>query len=84
LAYVFEIAESVPGERLVVRMTEGPFPMEKFYTWESAGEGETRMTLRNHGAPDGFSRIVAPFMSAAMRRANRKDLARLKELLETR
>jgi hypothetical protein len=42
------------------------------------------MTLRNRGAPSGFARLAAPFMKAAMRRANRKDLARLKALLERR
>ncbi len=40
------------------------------------------MTLRNRGEPAGFSRMVAPLMAAAMRRANRRDLARLKALLE--
>jgi hypothetical protein len=30
----------------------------------------------------GFARLAAPFMAAAMRRANRKDLALLKSLLE--
>jgi hypothetical protein len=34
------------------------------------------------GAAAGFSKIVGPLMAAAMRRANRKDLARLKEILE--
>jgi hypothetical protein len=46
------------------------------------GAGATRVRLRNRGEPNGFSRIVAPVMSSAVRRANRKDLARLKQLLE--
>jgi hypothetical protein len=41
------------------------------------------MTLRNRGEPSGFSRVAAPVMARAMRRANSKDLARLKELLES-
>ena len=42
------------------------------------------MTLRNRGKPAGFSKLFAPFMAFAMRRANNKDLARLKLLLEER
>lgn len=82
LAYTYEVIELVPEERLVMRTAEGPFPMETTYTFESAGEGSTRMTLRNRGEPSGFSRIAAPLMASAMRRANRNDLARLKRLLE--
>jgi uncharacterized membrane protein len=84
LAYTYEILELVPSSRLVMRTAEGPFPMETTYTWEPAGAGNTRMTLRNRGEPSGFSKIAAPLMAAAMRRANVKDLARLKSVLEAR
>jgi uncharacterized protein YndB with AHSA1/START domain len=84
MAYTYEIVEFVAGERLVMRTTDGPFPMETTYIWQSDANGGTRMTLRNRGTPTGFSAWVAPFMAMAMRRANRKDLVLLKRLLEHR
>ena len=82
LAYTYEVLQMVPGERLVMSTQEGPFPMETTYTWEDTPSGGTRMTLRNRGVPSGFPKLVAPAMPLAMRRANNKDLARLKELIE--
>jgi uncharacterized protein YndB with AHSA1/START domain len=82
LEYTYEIKELVPGERLVMSTSEGPFPMETTYTWDDSAAGGTRMTLRNRGEPSGFSKVAAPVMASAMRRANRKDLARLKSTLE--
>ena len=82
LAYTYEIVDFLAGARLVMRTAEGPFPMETSYTWEDAGTA-TRMRLRNRGEPRGFSAVLAPLMAGAMRRANTKDLARLKQLLET-
>jgi hypothetical protein len=58
--------------------------METTYTWSPAGDGSTRMALRNRGEPSGFSKVAAPVMATAMRRANRKDLAKLKAILEGR
>ena len=84
LAYTYELVELVPDERLVMRTVQGPFPMETTYTWQSVGTASTRMTLRNRGEPSGFSKLTAPFMAAAMRRANRKDLATLRRILESR
>jgi uncharacterized membrane protein len=82
LEYTYEIVELEPDERLVMRTAQGPFPMETTYTWTSVGPAATHMTLANRGQPAGFSRVVAPFMEPAMRRATRKDLARLKAILE--
>jgi uncharacterized protein YndB with AHSA1/START domain len=82
LAYTYEIAELVPGELLVMRTAQGPFPMETTYRFEDAPGGGTRMTLRNRGEPSGFAKVGAPVMAAAMRRANRKDLQALKRVLE--
>jgi uncharacterized membrane protein len=82
LAYTYEVTEHQPNQRLVMATAQGPFPMETTYTWEPAGGGATRMTLRNRGLPRGFSRLLAPFITAAVRRATRKDLARLKTVLE--
>jgi len=65
-----------------MRTADGPFPMETTYTWEALDEGATRMTLRNRGRPAGFSTVVGPFLAAAMRRANQKDLAALRARLE--
>lgn len=82
LAYTYEVIELVPGERLVMRAAGGPFPMETTYTWEPAGEGATRMALRNRGGPTGAARLLTPLVARAVRRATRGDLERLTALLE--
>jgi hypothetical protein len=83
LVYTYEVKAMVPGERFTMGTVDGPFPMETTYTWEDTAGGGTRMTLRNMGGPSGFSKIASPMMATAMRRANRKDLDRLKAILET-
>jgi hypothetical protein len=82
LAYTYEVVELAPGERFVMRTAQGPFPMETTYAWQDAGAAATRMTLRNRGEPAGFAKLTAGMIAAAIRRANRKDLERLKQLLE--
>jgi len=81
LAYTYEVREHELGRRFVMSTAQGPFPMETTYEWEQTGAG-TRMTLRNSGEPSGFSKLSAPLMARAMRRANMADLRRLKEILE--
>ena len=82
LEYTYEIRELLPAELLVMGTADGPFPMETTYTWTDTSTGGTSMTLRNRGEPAGFSKVAAPVLATAMRRANRKDLERLKQILE--
>jgi uncharacterized membrane protein len=83
LTYTYEVVELVPDRRFVMRTAEGPFPMETTYEWQDVAPDSTRMILRNRGEPSGFSGIAAPMMSLAMKRANTKDLKRLKAILES-
>jgi uncharacterized membrane protein len=82
LEYTYEIRELDAGEKLVMRTAQGPFPMETTYTWRDSSSGGTHMTLRNRGRPAGFSKLASPLMGPAVRRANRKDLANLRRILE--
>jgi hypothetical protein len=84
LDYTYEVLELVPGERFVMSTAEGPFPMETTYAFADAPAGGTRMTLRSRGEPAGFAKVGTPIMERAMRRANSKDLQRLKARLERR
>jgi uncharacterized protein YndB with AHSA1/START domain len=84
LSYTYEIVEFRPREKLVMRTAQGPSPMQTTYTWTEVDGATTRMTLRNNGEPAGFSRLAAPFIGMMMRKANRKDLVRIKSILEVR
>jgi uncharacterized protein YndB with AHSA1/START domain len=76
LEYTYEISEYVPGERLVMRTASGPFAMETTYRFSDTPNGGTKMELRN--------RAHSPEMASGIERENRKDLARLKSILEER
>jgi hypothetical protein len=84
LEYTYEVVDFVPGERLVMRTVQGPFPMETTYTWQALADGTTRMSIRNRGEPTGFSKVAARLMTATIRRANQKDLENLRSILEQR
>jgi hypothetical protein len=81
LSYIYEVTE-LSENKMVMRTTDGPFPMETTYLWEKLGENSTRMTLRNRGNPSGFSKLFSPFMALMMKNANRKDLNNIKQILE--
>lgn len=83
LSYTYRADEFVPAERLRMSTVDGPFPMETTYTWTPAGTNETRMTLRNRGGATGIMGLLGPLEAIAVRRATKKDLRRLRAILES-
>ena len=81
LAYTYRIVE-MTHNRLVMRTAQGPFPMETVYQLQATGPDSTRFCLINRVEPKGFVGVLAPVMVAAMKAANRKDVAALKRVLE--
>ncbi len=82
LSYVYQIAAYIPGEILQMKTADGPFQWKPLTLGKPSDGNSTRMTLRNKGNPSGFSKLFAPFMSVMMKRANNKDLKRIKYVLE--
>jgi hypothetical protein len=82
LVYTYEVVE-LTDAGMTMRTAEGPFPMTTVYAWHAIDAETTSMSLRNHGEPTGFSKLAAPAIAAAMRRAMTADLAHLKQLLDS-
>jgi uncharacterized protein YndB with AHSA1/START domain len=75
IEYVNEVTELDPPRRLDMRSVKAPFPMRITYTLE--GDGDEATTVRNR-VRGGTTRLFAPFVKRNIRR----DLARLREILE--
>jgi len=84
LAYTYEVVELIVNKKLAMKTSEGPFPMETTYEFKSLNENLTYMSLTNKGVPSGFSKIFKPFMTFVMKKANNKDLKKLKQLMENK
>ena len=65
-----------------MRTAQGPFPMETTYTWAGRWRGPDPHDAAQPRRAGRVLTVAAPFMAPAMRRANRKDLRRLKGVLE--
>jgi uncharacterized membrane protein len=83
ISYTYRAEEFVPTEHLKMRTIDGPFAMETTYTWSPTRENETRMTLRNRGGATGVMGLLGPLEAIAVRRATKKDLRRLRTILES-
>lgn len=83
IAYTYTVADYVPGKILIMDAADGFFPIQTTYLWDSVADQGTRMTLINQGFPTGFSKWMTPVVSFMMGYYNRKDLRKLKRIMES-
>jgi uncharacterized protein YndB with AHSA1/START domain len=84
MPYTTEITAFEPAAHVAMQTVAGPFPMLVDYHFEDAGDGATRVRVRNRG---GQGVLFTLFGWAIGRMVNRRvqgDLAQLKRILETR
>jgi uncharacterized protein YndB with AHSA1/START domain len=83
----FEWTRFEPASRLAWHgpaVKAGPGSMEPAGRWElTETSGGTNVTLVMAPTPGGLFKLLAPFMSAGMRKGNEQALERLKQQLES-
>jgi uncharacterized membrane protein len=80
----FEVAEAVPGRRIVWRSVRGaPFDAEVFLDLSPSGPTSTRATYGARIQPHGLWRLLGPVIAAEGKAGLERELRRLKENLET-
>lgn len=80
----FEVAEAVPGRRIVWRSVAGtPFDIEVSLDLAPAGPNSTRATYGAEIQPHGLWRLLAPIVAMEGKAGPERELRRLKENLET-
>jgi len=79
----FEVAEAVPGRRIVWRSMSGaPFDLEVSLDLEPAGPASTRATYGAAIQPHGIWRLLSPLMAMEGKAGPERELHRLKENVE--
>jgi len=80
--YVNEVL-ALDDTHLDMRSVAAPFPMHITYSFVADGTGTT-VRNRVRGEPGGFFALFGPLLAPMVRRSVRKDLERLREVLEAR
>lgn len=83
LIYIYVITEYIPGQKLVMRTAEAPFPRQTTYTWQPEANDQTRMSLHNNGHLAGVLKLFSPLIKTIMKKESNRDLKKIKQILES-
>jgi uncharacterized membrane protein len=79
----FEVAEAVPGRRIVWRSLSGaPFDLELSLDLETTGAASTRARYGAAIQPHGIWRLLSPLLAMEGKAGPERELKRLKALVE--
>ena len=79
---MMEVTALEPERDFSIRVVKGPIPFAVRHLLAPEATG-TRLTLRGEGEPGGFFKIAGGLVGRAAKRQSEKDLARLKQVLES-
>jgi hypothetical protein len=83
IASSFRVVEHLPGRRIKLVSTAGPFPIVETRSVQPLGEGRAHVSAIVEGDASGFFRLAAPILRRLVARSVRADYARLRRLLES-
>lgn len=81
-SYTYEVVFIEKNKKMIMKIKDGSFPLSTTFHWNSIDENTTIMTIINLGKPKILSTIISPFMSFIVKYLNRKDLKKIKRILE--
>jgi hypothetical protein len=84
--FIDEVTEYIPGRKIAHRTVEGPFLLNTACLCKPAGDGcrATVMSEAENLVKGFFGLFMNPFIEWGIRRSFKADLARLKEILESK
>lgn len=77
-----KVTEYEQNRKLAWKSTSGPIAGEGLNTFESVGEGQTKVTINADLDVGGFFKLAEPLVARSGRRQTEANLANLKDLLE--
>lgn len=81
---VAEIVRYEPGREAAFRVVQGSTPAHGYRRVAPSGEAASSLTYNLEVQPQGLDAWLSPLLGLLLRRRLRKDMARLKGLLESR
>lgn len=79
---VYEVVEIIPGQKVVVKTRSNGMKIDTTVGWQAIDEDTTCMTVRIRAVPNAFFKAIVPFKALAIRNTCRRNLKRLKRILE--